>query len=54
MFQTGAVVPETGIYRIVHDDHRLPHEVVILRGGFAVGRSGAASDTAIIFSWLCK
>jgi hypothetical protein len=31
-FQTGAPVPETGIYRVVHVSHRLPHEVVILKG----------------------
>ncbi|HEV2964748.1 MAG TPA: hypothetical protein VG649_23170 [Candidatus Angelobacter sp.] len=31
-FQTGRVAPETGIYRVVHNNHRLPHEVVILRG----------------------
>jgi len=30
-FETGAVVPETGIYRVVHASHRLPHEVVILK-----------------------
>ena len=30
--ETGAVVPETGIYRVVHSSHRLPHEVVILKG----------------------
>jgi hypothetical protein len=31
-FETGAIVPETGIYRAVHTAHRLPHEVVILKG----------------------
>jgi hypothetical protein len=31
-FQTGALAPETGIYRVVHVSHRLPHEVVILKG----------------------
>lgn len=30
-FRTGAAVPETGIYRVHHDSHRLPHEVVILK-----------------------
>ena len=30
-FQTGDVVPETGIYRIVHSPHRLPHEAVLLK-----------------------
>jgi uncharacterized membrane protein len=30
--ESGALVPETGIYRVVHYSHRLPHEVVILKG----------------------
>jgi hypothetical protein len=29
-FQTGDLVPETGIYRVAHQAHRLPHEVIIL------------------------
>jgi hypothetical protein len=32
LFETGAIVPETGIYRVTHTPHRLPHEVVILKG----------------------
>jgi hypothetical protein len=28
---TGDVVPETGIYRVGHANHRLPHEVVLLK-----------------------
>lgn len=28
-YETGAVVPETGIYRVVHSAHRLPQEVLI-------------------------
>ena len=31
-FTTGCIAPETGIYRVVHAGHRLPHEVIILRG----------------------
>jgi hypothetical protein len=31
-FQTGDVVPQTGIYRVAHLAHRLPHEVVIFAG----------------------
>jgi hypothetical protein len=31
-FQTGALAPETGIYRVVHVSHRLPHEVIVLKG----------------------
>jgi hypothetical protein len=32
VYQTGAVVPETGIYLVVHSAHRLPHEVVMIEG----------------------
>ena len=32
IYETGTAVPETGIYRVVHAAHRLPHEVVILKG----------------------
>jgi hypothetical protein len=28
-YKTGETVPETGIYRVIHSSHRLPHEVVI-------------------------
>jgi hypothetical protein len=31
-FQTGNMVSLTGVYRVVHSSHRLPHEVVILAG----------------------
>jgi hypothetical protein len=27
--KTGEIVAETGIYRVVHSPHRLPHEVLI-------------------------
>src|SRR5215475_7086035 len=30
-FQTGEVVPQSGIYRVTHAQHRLPHEVTLLR-----------------------
>jgi hypothetical protein len=30
-FKTGEVVPQSGIYRVTHGDHRLPHEVTLLR-----------------------
>jgi hypothetical protein len=30
-FKTGDVVPESGIYQVVHGEHRLPHEVTLLR-----------------------
>jgi hypothetical protein len=30
-FRTGEVIPASGIYRVVHSEHRLPHEVTLLR-----------------------
>jgi hypothetical protein len=34
VFKTGATVPESGIYRVFHSAHRLPHEVTLFRGNF--------------------
>lgn len=31
-FKTGTVIPASGIYRITHAAHRLPHEVTLLQG----------------------
>ncbi len=31
-YETGAIVPVTGIYLVVHSAHRLPHEVVVVEG----------------------
>jgi hypothetical protein len=31
MYRTGQAVPESGIYRISHGEHRLPHEVTLLK-----------------------
>ena len=31
-FRCGGKIPESGIYRVVHDKHRLPHEVTLLSG----------------------
>lgn len=31
-FCSGDTAPETGIYRVFHGEHRLSHEVTILRG----------------------
>ena len=31
-FKTGAVIPASGIYRVAHSAHRLPHEVTLLKG----------------------
>jgi hypothetical protein len=30
-FKTGQVVPHSGIYQVTHAEHRLPHEVTLLR-----------------------
>ncbi len=30
-FATGEAVPVTGVYRVIHRAHRLPHKVVILK-----------------------
>jgi hypothetical protein len=30
-FRCGDKIPESGIYRVVHHKHRLPHEVTLLR-----------------------
>jgi hypothetical protein len=30
-FKTGQIVPQSGIYQVVHSEHRLPHEVTLLR-----------------------
>ena|SRR5579864_991872 len=31
-FKTGAIIPTSGIYQVIHSAHRLPHEVTLLRG----------------------
>jgi len=31
-FKPGDIAIETGVYRVAHAQHRLPHEVVVLRG----------------------
>ena len=31
-FRCGEKISESGIYRVVHDKHRLPHEVTLLCG----------------------
>jgi hypothetical protein len=31
-FNPGDIAVESGVYRVSHTQHRLPHEVVILRG----------------------
>ncbi len=32
MYQTGQEVPASGIYRVVHRQHRLSHEVILIAG----------------------
>ena len=32
LYETGTVIPVTGIYRVVHSAHRLPHEALIIQG----------------------
>ena len=32
VFATGSVIPESGIYRVIHARHRLPHEVTLVKG----------------------
>jgi hypothetical protein len=31
-YRPGDVVPESGIYRVMHDSHRLMHEATLLEG----------------------
>jgi hypothetical protein len=31
-FQTGEPIPESGIYRVIHKTHRVPHEVTLFNG----------------------
>ena len=31
-FTTGQHIPESGIYRVKHDQHRVPNEVTLLKG----------------------
>jgi hypothetical protein len=46
-FNTGDFVPETGIYRVAHMSHRLPHEVVIFSGDHFP--KCAKCSTAVVF-----
>lgn len=32
VFRTGETIRESGIYRVHHKEHRLPHEVTLLQG----------------------
>jgi hypothetical protein len=32
IFATGETIPESGIYRVIHSEHRLPRQVTLHRG----------------------
>ena len=32
LYKTGEEIPASGVYRVTHSAHRLPHEVMLLRG----------------------
>jgi len=31
-YKTGQEIPDSGIYKVFHQQHRLPHEVTLLKG----------------------
>lgn len=45
-FLTNAKIPETGIYKVFHSAHRLPHEVTLLEAQFfpTCSRCGTAVE----------
>ena len=32
LFKSSSIIPESGIYRVIHSQHRLPHEVTLIGG----------------------
>jgi hypothetical protein len=46
-FRTDEIVPQSGIYRVRHSSHRVPHEVTLLRDQYFP--RCANCDTAVIF-----
>jgi cytidine deaminase len=32
LFKSASTIPESGIYRVIHAQHRLPHEVTLIGG----------------------
>jgi hypothetical protein len=46
-FRTEEMVPQSGIYRVRHSSHRVPHEVTLLRDQYFP--RCARCDTAVIF-----
>ena len=50
LFTSGDVVPEAGIYRVFHAEHRVSHEVTLNRGHkFPIC---AKCETAVVFELL--
>ena len=47
IFHTGDIVPDSGIYLVVHPEHRLPHEVTLLRD--QQFPTCAKCNTAVVF-----
>jgi hypothetical protein len=47
IFHTGDIVPDSGIYLVTHPEHRLPHEVTLLRD--QKFPTCAKCDTAVVF-----
>ncbi|HEX2330634.1 MAG TPA: hypothetical protein VHN74_18065 [Candidatus Angelobacter sp.] len=45
-YETGFVVPETGIYRVEHQKHQLPDEVMVLKGQ-AFPRCAGCNDSVL-------
>lgn len=33
-YKTGRRIPQSGIYRVLHSEHRLPHDVTLLGGQY--------------------
>jgi hypothetical protein len=32
LFETGSIIPESGVWQVTHSAHRLPHDVMLLSG----------------------
>jgi hypothetical protein len=49
-YRPGQLIEESGVYQVVHDSHRLMHQVTLLEGGCfpACRRCGGA----VRFEWL--
>ena len=46
-YKTGETVPHSGIYRVKHSEHRLPHEVTLLRANTFPPSSKCGNNVAI-------